>query len=37
MIFEIIGAFESDAYFLIYHNFILAHEVGVCRMAGENN
>jgi hypothetical protein len=36
-LFEIMPAFESGAYFLIYHNSIAAHEVGMCRMAGENN
>ena len=37
MTFEIMLALESGAYFLIYHNSIAAHEVGMCRMAGENN
>jgi len=37
MTFEIMLALESVAYFLIYYNSITAHEVGMCRMAGENN
>lgn len=37
MTFEIMLALESGAYFLIYHNAIAAHKVGMCRMAGENN
>jgi hypothetical protein len=37
MTFEIMLALERVVYLLIYHNSIAAHEVGMCRMAGENN